>query len=54
MDFNWRLLSYVFGVFCCFFGLILYNYHLTEGKLIISSILITSGIVALMASYTKF
>ena len=50
---NWRVLSYVFGVGCCIVGLILYNKNLSEGRLIVASILITAGVVALMASYTK-
>lgn len=52
-DPNWRALSYVFGVGCCIIGLILYNKNLSEGRLLVASILITAGIVALLASYMK-
>lgn len=50
---NWKPFSYVFGVGCCFIGLILYNKNLSEGRLVTASVLITVGVVALMASYTK-
>lgn len=51
---NWKITSYIFGVFCCFTGLVLYNYHLDDRRLLIASILITVGIVALLASYMKY
>ena len=49
----WKPFSYVFGVGCCLVGLILYNKNLTDGRLVAASVLITAGVVALLASYTK-
>ena len=50
---DWRPLAYVFGVGCCIIGLILYNRDLSEGRILIASILITAGIISLMASYMQ-
>ena len=50
---DWKLFSYVFGVGCCFVGLILYNKNVTDGRILAASILITVGVVALLNSYIK-
>ena len=51
---DWRPLAYIFGVACCFLGMIIYGRHLeTDRDILIGSILITAGIVALLASYMK-
>ena len=51
---NWRPLAYVFGVFCNIIGLIIYGRHVeTDRDILIGAILITVGIISLLASYTK-